>query len=556
MTDLFAILDEPAPWEDLPPPLPAPPALPATLPAPIGPTTTEEAPGGQISEVSQPFNNDRLRPYQKDLILRFWSEVNGGKRKALMVLPTGGGKTVVVSEIIDQALQMKMRVLFLAHRRELISQASKTLHAAHLPHGIIQAGYTTRLWEKLQVASIQTVHARAVRSSTIELPEFDLIVIDEAHRSTASSYKDVVKVYPNAILCGLTATPCRGDGRGLGECFDTMLLGAEVGELVEGGFLVPTRVYAPSTPNLEGVKIARGDYAENQLAERMDKAALIGDVVMHWIRLAENRKTVVFATSVAHSMHLAQEFQRQGILAEHVDGTTPMEERDRINQRVINGEIDVLCNCAVYTEGWDLPEISCVILARPTKSIGLFRQMIGRALRPAPGKTDCLILDHAGAVFEHGFIDEPVEWSLKESHRAKNAKHQSRKDGQTPKLVACPECAAINWQGRPCSACGWRPRAHAAPVHFGEGDLGEVSRLTRKRGKAAKVKFERAEFYGMLKALCAQRGYKPGWAYYKYLEKFPGTRPNRNWPDVTPSPEFLAWVRSKMIARAKGLNRG
>jgi DNA repair protein RadD len=486
----------------------------------------------------------------------FGFEIDGDRRFLLGDF-TVTHNTHLCSEIIDQALQKGMRVLFLAHRRELISQASKTLHAAHLDHGIIQAGFSARMWEKLQVASIQTVHARAFRSSAIDLPEFDLIVIDEAHRSTARSYKDVVKAYPQAILLGLTATPCRGDGRGLGECFDVLLEGARVGELVEGGFLVPTRVFAPSVPDLKDVKVVRGDYAENQLAEKMDKAALIGDVVLHWIRLAEGRKTVVFATSVAHSMHLAQEFQRQGILAEHVDGSTPAEERDRINQRVVSGEIDVLCNCAVYTEGWDCPEVSCVILARPTKSIGLFRQMIGRALRPSPGKQNTIILDHAGAVFEHGFIDEDVEWSLKESHRAKNKKGEERKKQQAAKLVACPECAAINWQGRPCSACGWRPRPKPAPVAMGDGDLGEVTgRGKTKKAKKEAIKWDMQQFYGMLRSVAEARGYKPGWAYYKFLEKFPQAKPKRDWPAVDPSAELLAWVRSRSIARAKGLARG
>lgn len=554
VTDLFDLLMA----EELPapvlPPMPAPPVPVAEHSGTVEAPGAAEAPGGQNPGPADGFNNGGLRPYQRALILRFWSEIEAGKRRPLIVLPTGGGKTVVCSEIIDQALQKNMRVLFLAHRRELISQASKTLHRAHLSHGIIQAGFPTRLWEKLQVASVQTVHARAVRTSTIELPEFDLIVVDEAHRATAESYQGIVRAYPNAIILGLTATPCRGDGRGLGICFDVLLEGAPVSELTRDGFLVPTRVYAPSVPDLKGVKIQRGDYSETQLAERMDKAALIGDVVLHWMRLAQGRKTIVFATSVGHSMHLAQEFQRQGILAEHVDGNTPPEERDRIVARVASGEIDVLCNCAVYTEGFDLPEIACVILARPTKSIGLFRQMIGRALRPAEGKTDCLILDHAGAVFEHGFIDEEIEWSLKESHRAENKKHAGRRDGHAPRLVACPECAAINWQGRPCSACGWRPRAKAAAVAMGDGDLGEVDRTTKK-AKKAKIKFDAKEFYGMLKSVCATRGYKPGWAYYKFLEKFPGMRPGRDWPEVTPTAEFLAWVRSRQIARARGLGK-
>jgi DNA repair protein RadD len=231
-------------------------------------------------------------------------------------------------------------------------------------------------------------------------------------------YQKILALYPHAIVIGLTATPCRGDGSGLGNVFEVMVEGPSVPELIELKCLVQTKIYAPSTPDLEGVKVKLGDYVENELAGRMNTDKLVGDVVEQWFKHGERRPTVVFATGVQHSVHIRDEFRRAGVLAEHIDGTTPIEERDRILALLASGKVELVTNAMVLTEGWDCPSVSCLVLARPTKSLGLYRQMVGRVLRPAPGKSDALILDHAGAVFEHRLPEDPVEWSLGEDQRA------------------------------------------------------------------------------------------------------------------------------------------
>src|SRR5205823_577375 len=192
--------------------------------------------------------------------------------------------------------------LFLAHRRELITQCSGKLYANGVEHGVLLPGFPHRLAEPVQVASIWTVHSRAIRSSAIDLPEAHVVFVDEAHHATARTYQDLLGAYPQAVIVGITATPCRGDGRGLGDTFDILIEGPPVPELIEGKFLVPTVVYAPARPDLAGVSVQRGDYVERQLAERMDKAELVGDIVSHWHRLADHRPTVVFASSVGHSV--------------------------------------------------------------------------------------------------------------------------------------------------------------------------------------------------------------------------------------------------------------
>jgi superfamily II DNA or RNA helicase len=257
----------------------------------------------------------------------------------------------------------------------------------------------------------------------------------------------------------------------------------------------------------------------------------------------------VFATGVAHSLHLRDEFRRSGVLAEHIDGSTPVEEREAILRQLAAGTVELVSNAMVLTEGFDCPEIGCLVLARPTKSLGLYFQMVGRALRPAPGKTDALILDHAGAVFAHGFPDDPITWTLDEDRRAENKAHASRGTYQAPALTNCPECSAVRFQGQPCPACGWRPRPKAAAVEVIDGDLGRVER--DRTVIAAMV--DQRRFYAMLLYIASERGYQRGWAGHKFKEKF-GAWPSWRFIDPLPADDFVrSWVRSRAIAYAKAM---
>jgi DNA repair protein RadD len=316
---------------------------------------------------------------------------------------------------------------------------------------------------------------------------------------------------------------------------------------------VPSRIFAPTRPDLSGIRVERGDYVEHQLAERVDTAQLVGDIVSHWHRLADRRRTVVFATGVKHSVHLRDEFRRAGVLAEHLDGGTPTEERDAILARLAAGSVEVVSNM-VLTEGWDSPETSCLVLARPTKSLGLYRQMVGRVLRPASGKSDALILDHAGAVFAHGFPDDPIAWTLEEDQRAENRAHSARTQYRAPTLTTCPECAAVRFEGNPCPVCNWRPKRKSEAVDVVDGELGQVERdrtvVARAFGGDEKLKFYRQLLY-----IAGERGYQRGWATHKFREKFGDWPAWRYSEPMPPDDAVRAWVRSRMISWARAMEK-
>jgi superfamily II DNA or RNA helicase len=338
--------------------------------------------------------------------------------------------------------------------------------------------------------------------------------------------------------------------------FDIIVECPSVAELMKARFLVPTKVYAPSQPDLRGVRVEHGDYVESQLAQRVNTDLLVGDVVEHWLRLAERRPTVVFATGVGHSLHIRDEFRRASVMAEHIDGSTPIEERDRILAHLAAGQIEIVCNAMVLTEGWDQPSVSCLVLARPTKSLGLYRQMVGRVLRPAPGKDHALILDHSGATFMHGFAEDPIRWTLSEDSRAENKAHAARGTGEAPgALTNCPECSAVMLRGKPCGACGWRLQRRAEAVEVIDGELARLQRDRTIRLNTPTAA-DKDHFHRQLLWIAAERNYKPAWAGHKFRERFGHWPSSPPWSPPDPEPpsgEVRAWVRSRQIAFAKAL---
>jgi len=358
-----------------------------------------------------------LRPYQVHAINETRQRMSR-VRSVLINAPTGAGKTILACQIIKQAVEKRRRVLFLAHRRELIDQcAAKLDEAGVLHHGVILAGHSKARapHAPVQVASIQTLMRR-------ELPPADLVIIDEAHRAMANSYQTLLANYPVAKVIGLTATPERLDGKGLADLFEDMVVVSTIPDLIAEGFLVAPDCYgAPSGgPDLSRVKKQRGDYHEGQLQAAMDTKELTGELLTNWQRLAGGCKTIVFATGIEHSQHIVGQFQAAGVNAAHLDGATPMAQRQQIIRDWRTGSLQVVSNVMVLTEGFDYPELECCVLARPTQSVAIYLQAVGRVMRPASGKDKALVLDHAGCFNAHGLPFEHREWTLEgEAERRK-----------------------------------------------------------------------------------------------------------------------------------------
>jgi superfamily II DNA or RNA helicase len=492
-----------------------------------------------------------LRPYQSSAIERFKSSTAPA---ILLVSPTGSGKTVMFAAITEEYARGLKSVLIIGHRREIIWQTSNKLRDRGIAHGIIMAGEKPRPLERVQVAMIQTLHVR-IKSKRLDLPEADLIIIDEAHHAPAGTYQKIIDAYPNAKVLGLTATPCRADGRGLGGIFDELIDVAQVPDLIEQGHLVRTRTYGQVAIDLRGVPTRQGDYAVPELADRMNTDRLVGNIVVHWLKYGEGRKTVVFAVNVAHSVHIRDELIAAGIRAEHIDGTTPKAERDETLARLRRGEIQIVVNCMVLTEGWDMPEVGCCVLARPTKQLGLYRQMLGRVLRPAPGKIDAIVIDHAGAYRKLGFAEDRIEWTLDPDEGAVN-RTQVRREHNGDRFVDCVECGTLREGGKPCPHCGFLPQTRAHDYQVREGELGLVDQNRVAQQPVYDAETRRA-WYAMLIRIAEEGGYKSGWASVNYNKKFGEWPPRHESPpiSITPSLEVRNWVKSQMIAYAKAKSR-
>jgi DNA repair protein RadD len=345
--------------------------------------------------------------------------------------------------------------------------------------------------------------------------------------------------------------------QGLGADYDVIVECPGVADLIAMGFLVPYRLYAPTAAqaDLSGVKTQAGDYQIDQLAERMDKPRLVADVVSTWHRLGDNRQTVVFATNVGHSRHLCEEFVRSGVVAEHIDGDTPIEERESTLARFRSGQVRVLTNCGVMTEGTDVPIIGTISLARPTKSLGLYLQMVGRGFRTdrASGKKDLIVLDHGDHARRLAMPDDKITWTLNPDRTAgRNRTQEERKEFGT-RILECSQCGALRESGKLCPACGFLPRAAPKYVAVQAGDLIEIKNRQAVKQSREEQAASRRQWLGELVAIAEERGRKPGWVAHQYKAKF-GEWPPRNSGNVDPidpTPEVRSWVRSRDIAFAK-----
>lgn len=455
-------------------------------------------------------NWDHLRDYQHRAVIASRNAYRQGLSAPLLVMPTGAGKTTSASYMIDQAQQRGNNVLILVHRRELVKQFSQALSNYGVEHGLITAQDRMDLRQRVQVASAQTLVNRMVKMAWMP----SLIVIDEAHHTTEGSvWGKIINQYPFAKLLGLTATPIRLDGKGLGigfgGYFDSMILGPSPSFLMERGNLSNYRFFGSNVSvDMTGARSSKGDWTRKEAEARSDKPVITGSAIAHYEKYAKGKRAAVFTCSRAHAEHVANDFKANGHKFVVVDGTLDDAERDRRIQALSNHEIDGIVTVDLISEGFDLPAIECAISLRVTKSLSLWIQQLGRVLRPAPGKDHAIILDHVGNATAQGlgFPDDDREWSL-EGLVKKTGSKKTDELGPT-------QCEVCFYVFRPklnktCPDCGFTPKAQNRETEVVDGELEEIVATIKIERRKKIAKCRTLEDF---QALAVELGYKPGWA--------------------------------------------
>lgn len=439
-----------------------------------------------------------LRNYQTLAIQQIREKYVSGHKKVLLRLATGAGKTVVFCEVTKNTIKNKKRVGIFVRGRKLVDQASQRLFREEVHHGVLMAKHWNyRPSASVQVCSIDTLIARGLR------PEFDFIVIDEAHLAISDGYREVLNDYPNAYILSVTATPYTNEP--LNHIADTIIHPITMQELIDQGFLVPFRYFSPDEPDLRGVKTVNGDYKNNQLEERMTKGQLTGDIIKHWVNIGEGRPTLLFAVNINHSKLLVEKFNEAGIRAEHCDADTPEEERNAIIKRLENGQTKIVSNVGIFCTGVDIPSLGAIILARPTQSYSLYIQQIGRGTRTFQGKENCILLDHAGNIRrfikKFGFPTLEPEVDLNGKPKEDRGQMESK---------VCGKCFAI-YRGKDCPNCGTKEPMPPRHIVESEGDLSEI---------VVTAKDPVEQYLEYLEQQRSKFNRKMAWKFHKLVDKF------------------------------------
>ena len=469
----------------------------------------------------------KLRPYQERLIDETREALRRNQR-VLMQAPTGAGKTAITVYMMGRAAEAGKRAVFVVHQNELLSQTSRALWRQKLEHGMIAAG---KRYNRLpaQVASVQTWVRRLAQYG-----EPDLIIIDECHRSAASTYQKVLEAYPNAKVIGLTATPARTDGKGLDDTYSAMVTGPSIRQLIDAGYLCDYEIFAPPTTlDLSAVKTRMGDYDKRELENAVDKPTITGDAVATYKKHANGKRCVVMCASIRHAEHVRDSYRAAGVPAEMIEGSMTNAERDALLDRFRRGQVRVICNVQLLIEGVDIPAIEVVQWLRPTQSLIVWMQGNGRGLRPSDGKQRLLILDQVGNWAKHGLPDEDREWSLEGRKKGRKKKD----DEADVSIQQCKHCFAVFRPGPSvCPSCGKPVEVRKkAEIEVVEGELEKIDveaerKARRKEQGAARSLRELAELgvrRGLKKpgpwaaiTLAAREGRKPTPAEFAQAKKY------------------------------------
>jgi len=416
----------------------------------------------------------------------------------LLTAPTGWGKTVAFCWMAKHCSSIGQSVVILAHRKELIQQISRTLRSFNVTHGIVSAGDRYVKGLSVYVASVQTL-ARRMR----EFSHPDIAIIDEAHHAVRNTtWGKILSAWQNTSRFGVTATPQRLSGEGLDELFNELIFAPTVSDLMASGILAKYRIFAPSQIDTRRFSVRAGDFNREELSDALNRPMIVGSAVDHYRRLAHGKRAIVFCVSIQHAVSTANAFRDAGYPSESIDGSMDPVRRFQLIEKFRSGEVKILTSCDLVSEGFDLPAIEVAILLRPTMSLALYLQQVGRALRPYPGKDYALILDHAGNTMRHGFPDDEREWSLQGMERKR-----SNDSEQSINVRLCGQCfAACRAPVSTCPHCGYVWPLKPRQIEEADGELQEIDRMRMRH--ITRMEQGRATDMHALIELGKKRGYR------------------------------------------------
>lgn len=483
-----------------------------------------------------------LRTYQQDGLDALRTSISLGKKRPMLQAATGAGKTRIAAAIFESALSKGNRCIFTVPAIDLIDQTHESFTDLGITNiGVIQSDHPlTDYSQPIQIASVQTLANR-------NIPKSQVCIIDEAHR-WFKFYEQWMNddQWSKIPFIGLSATPW---STGLGKHYDDLIVVATAQQLIETGYLTPAKFYAPSHPDLSGVKTVAGDYDESQISEIMQDKKLVGDVVRNWIENAEGRPTFCFCVDRTHAAKVQKEFLKAGIPAGYIDCFTSRSERKKIRDMFHSGELKVICNVGVLTTGIDW-DVRCIILARPTKSEILFVQIIGRGLRLAEGKFDCLVFDHTDTTLRLG-IAASIHHDILCTGKPKSKLERAQEIVERlPR--ECPMCTYLIERGTlVCPSCGFKAEK-ISDIKPGPGELELVEIIGKdKNKKKVYTMQEKQDWYSGFIWIANHRGKSPKYALALYKNKF-GVWPNRLQEcSKPPTQEMFNYVKSRNIAFAK-----
>lgn len=502
-----------------------------------------------------------LREYQREAIAMTYKRVAEGHRP-IVCAPCGSGKTVIAASMAKDALDRGDRVLWITGREEILRQAFTTFTEVC---GRENVGILMRdekpfwFYPKVTVASWDTIKSRWKKSDIWHIPA-DVLLVDEAHLSLSRvMLETVMEHYREKTVIGFTATPARKTGKGLGSYYTRIIQVRSVQQIIDDGYLAPCEYWAGSHADVSkaGHDHKTGDFRQRDLSDLHMDRVLVGDVIDNWLRVAKDRHTIVFAVDIAHAQALAERFQEVGVYAESLHSKMSHGLREEISEQFRRGDIQVLVNVGIATYGYDVPSVNCVVLARPTKSIVLHHQMIGRGMRPKGGDY-CVVLDHADNCRRLGYVEDQIRWRLAEGSEASvNTTREgdaTRDKLPSPPPTECERCHYLFQNSRICPKCGWEKPAAARDVETIQADL---VRVAKPKSNGSDESIDRKKWYRMAVGWCIENGKKPGTAFYRYQDKF-GTKPPWGWRNespLKPDARVDAYMRAGLIRYAKRRRR-